>query len=282
MADIGPKRVGVALATFQHVLEGLFGQEADVLGEHGEKAAHKEHRDLFGRKSLRLQRLGNSRQTSGNVARDARRFLRRIEREGIGPDRRETFPHLRSAQVLKKNAKRLAVGELVEGFAVAPEVGIDLEAMADIADDDEGRRLMAGGQQADVIFGLAASIDHQHVPRETRPAPPARWRFGDEQIGLAVDLLVAALLLTGLLGLQDETVALIKIDPARRDSAVAAGLLYDALENIIVGFGIAGRVRRRQSEHVAQLAQEHRVIGAFLTAIAPLPAGDERIDFVQE
>ena len=49
------------------------------------------------------------------------------------------------AQVFEINPERLPVGELVVGFPVAAEVGVNLEAMADVADHDEGRRLVRPG-----------------------------------------------------------------------------------------------------------------------------------------
>lgn len=87
---------------------------------------------------------------------------------------------LLAAQILKIDAEGLAVGKLVEGFAVAAEVCVDLETVADIADEDEGRRLVIGGQQAHIILGLTACVEHQYVPRPLGAATPARGGLGDE------------------------------------------------------------------------------------------------------
>jgi hypothetical protein len=58
---------------------------------------------------------------------------------------------------------------------------------------------------------------------------------------------------------------------------VATRLSDNALENVIVGLGIARRVGRPNCEGGAKLPQEHAIVGAYLPAFTTLPAGNERL-----
>ena len=149
--------------------------------------------------------------------------------------------------------------------------------MADVEHDDERRRLVALGQRAHIILGLGARVVHQHVPGLRPAAAAAMIGLAREEIRLTRDLVLGALQ-PRLLGLEDETIALVKIDPFRPHRTVAVALLDDALEHVIVGLGIARRVGRRHAEREAQLGQEHRIIRPLLPALAPLPFREKRVD----
>ena len=84
--------------------------------------------------------------------------------------------------------------------------------MADVADDNQGRRLVVLRQQADIVLRLLAGVEHQHVPGALRAAPPAHLRLGAEEVGSSADLLVASFLLTRLFGFEDEAIALVEVD----------------------------------------------------------------------
>lgn len=84
--------------------------------------------------------------------------------------------------------------------------------MPHIGNDDEGRWLVAPGKQADVVLGLASRVEHEHVPSPLSGAPPAYLRLPAEQVRLPVHLLVAALFLSRLLGLQHEAIALVEVN----------------------------------------------------------------------
>jgi len=59
---------------------------------------------------------------------------------------------------------------------------------------------------------------------------------------------------------------------------IAARFLDDALEDVIVCFGVARRIRGLETESVAKLAQEHGVICPLLPPVAALPSSDKRLD----
>jgi hypothetical protein len=82
----------------------------------------------------------------------------------IGPDQPQALPHLRPAQIVEVDAEGPAVGELDVVAALAGEVGIGLDHVADIADQDERRPPVIGRQGTGIVLGLAAGVQHQHVP----------------------------------------------------------------------------------------------------------------------
>ena len=192
--------------------------------------------------------------------------------------RREALAQGLLPQILQIDAKAAAIGKLIEGFAIAAEVGVNLEAMADIAHDEEGRRLMGLRQQPRIALALRAGVVHENVPGGVDG--PAAQFFGlpGEEVRLPRDLLGAALDLAGLLGLQHEAIALVQINAPGRDGAIAGDLLHRALEDIIILPGMACGIGPGQAQHIAELAQEHGVIGPLLPPMPPLPPPDELLD----
>src|ERR1700674_4256342 len=91
---------------------------------------------------------------TGNTGRP----LGRIERHWLSPDAYEPLADLGFPQVLQVDAERLPVGELVVGFPITAEIGIDLETVAHVAHDDEWWWLVTWRQQVDVVFSLPSSI----------------------------------------------------------------------------------------------------------------------------
>ena len=81
------------------------------------------------------------------------------------------------------------------------------------------------GSSADVVLGLMAGVQHQHVPAALRAAPAAGRSLVAEEVAGPVKLLVAAFLLARLLGFENETAALVEIDAAARRAAVRCGSL---------------------------------------------------------
>jgi hypothetical protein len=82
-----------------------------------------------------------------------------------------------------------------------------------------------------------------------------------------------------MLGFQDKTASLVKIDAAGRGGPIRQEVLYRSLEDVVVVSGRGtGGLWLWKTERVAELVQEHDVVGAFLAALTPLPAGDEGLD----
>jgi hypothetical protein len=192
----------------------------------------------------------------------------------IGPDTSQPLPDLRAAQVLQIDAERLAIGELGVVLPLAGEVGIGLDDVADVADQDERRPAMIDRQRPCITLGLAASVQHQHVPGPAGVAHAAGRRFHAGQI-LDRDLL-RTLYLPRLLGLQDETAALVEVDTAEAERPIDGRAPDRAFEDVVVLVGrSSGGGRAAHAEHVAEFGQEQGVVGAFLPTLLALPPGDE-------
>lgn len=168
---------GIGEAIAQQRLEAVLGNELDILGEHREQAAHQEQRYLLG-VVLGFQRLRHRRQPLRDLARDAGGMACRIERFGRIPDRPDPLAHRLVAQIVEIDAEPLAVGELNVVFPLSGEVGIELETVSDIADDQEGRPAMRRRQCFGVVLGLAPRMQHHHVPGAVCAAPAARGGDG--------------------------------------------------------------------------------------------------------
>lgn len=100
---------------------------------------------------------------------------------GIEPYRLEAVAHLWFAQVFEINTKALAVGKLGVVLPLPGEIGIDLDAVADVADEDERRPTMRGRQGAGVFLRLPLGVEHQDVPGAARtPAAAINWLVGSK------------------------------------------------------------------------------------------------------
>lgn len=82
----------------------------------------------------------------------------------IEPDRLQAVAHLGLAQIFEVDSKALAIGELRVIFALPGKVGIDLDTVTDVADDDERRPAVRWRQGAGVFFRLSLGVEHKHVP----------------------------------------------------------------------------------------------------------------------
>jgi hypothetical protein len=265
-------------AVLQQCLETVLGQKLHILGEHGEEHAHQEHGHLLGGMAGFLQRLADAGDAGGDLARHLGGMAGGIERDRVGPDGGKPLTDLLVAQVFQIDAEGAPIGKLIVGLPVAAEVGIDLDGVADIADQHEGRRLMGSRQQTDIVFRLSASVHHEHVPSAVcAGTAPARRAFHARQLRHVADFLVAGD--AALLGLQHETVALVEIDAPRRGSPLAGRLLHHPLEDIVVALmGGRGGIGLTKAQKAAKLRQEQRVVRTLLSAFLPLPPFDESFD----
>jgi hypothetical protein len=146
------------------------------------------------------------------------------------------------------NARAQRVGELAV-VACPVKRGVEVEAVADVGDDDERRRRVDGRGIAE---SLPERLLHRDVPG--RSAAPG----GADLLGVRVG---------ALFRLQNEAAAFVQIDEA--DGVPIAAVEQDglALEHVLIALRIARlRVRMRNSEHVAEIEQE----GVF---VRPLRGG---------
>ena len=263
----------------QQVFKALLGQQLDVFGEHREQAAHQELRHALGRVAAAFEQLGDFGQPLGHLPGCLGRLAGRVERLRVGPDQSQPLANVRAPQVLEIDAKPLPVGKLRVVATLAVEVRIDLEHVADIAHNDKGRPVMVGEQHQGILLRLLAGVAHQNVPVAGDPAPAGPGQtLGLEHVLLARNGFVATLP-PALLGLEDEAIALVEVDPLV--GAALAALAPDdrALEHVVVELmRSARRIGPVDTQNVAQFAQEQRIVGALGTAFLALPAFNECVD----
>ena len=156
-------------------------------------------------------------------------------------------------------------------LAGAGEVGIGLDAVADIGDDEKRRPF---GQRLGILLGLAAGAQHRGVPGLGAANAVAAPVAGRGEAGLLQQRFFA-FGLAALLGFEDETVVTVEIDKSAARRAVGIVKFYGMLEPVFVVLGLAGgRHRVRQPEHIAKLDQEELIIGPLGGGRVP-PARDK-------
>jgi hypothetical protein len=135
-------------------------------------------------------------------------------------------------ELFEINAKTVPVGKLGVVLSLAGEVGINLEAMADIADNQEWRPAFGRGERLGVLLRLLARVQHENVPGAGGGTPAERrYLFG---LGIAKTALFGFLRPrpAALLGLKDKGTALVKIDASARGGTVRFAKGDGALESI--------------------------------------------------
>lgn len=156
---------------------------------------------------------------------------------------------------------------------------VDLQHMAHVADQDERWPPMVHWQRAGIAFGLAAGVAHQHIPAAIDGSDARTIRFDvGEQAGLKRRGLRMSLQ-AGLFSLKDKTATLVQVDAAGCGGPIRQEVLHRSFEDVVVvSRRGTGWLWHWKTERVAELVQEHDVVGAFLAAFTPLPAGDEGFD----
>ncbi len=198
---------------------------------------------------------------------------------GVVPDRAQALADVLVAQIVEIDAEAVAVRELRVVLALAGEVGIDLDAVADVADEHERRPAVDAGSALGVVLRLLPGVHHQLVPDAVGAALAARVGVRHEQVGLAGELqLLLAVLLAALLGFDDEGAALVEVDAAGAGRAVRILELDAALEGVdVLVRGFDRACRFFNAEDFAQVFGERLKIRAFLAA-GCAPADDEVFD----
>ena len=172
----------------------------------------------------------------------------------VVPDGLEAGADFRPGEVVEPDAVAARVGEGRVAAAGAGEFGVELDDVADIDDDQEGRAAFVGGQVAGVVFGLATGAQHGVV----------------EHAGLEAG--------ADFLDLADEGAAPVAVDEAVAGAAVAVVKDDAALEDVGVVAGVfVGRLWWLDFKQGAEVGDEKLVVGA-LGAAGIAPAGEEGVD----
>ena len=168
---------------------------------------------------MRFQRLGDAGEAHGDFARGAGGAAGRVEAVRVVPDGLEAGADFRPGEVVELDAVAARVGEGRVAAAGAGEFGVELDDVADIDDDQEGRPAFVGGQVAGVVFSLAAGAQHGVVEHAGLEAGADFLGLADEGgAPVAVDEAVAG-----------AAVAVVKDDAALEDVGVVAGVFVGRL-----------------------------------------------------
>lgn len=136
-----------------------------------------------------FERFGDLRQMFGDFARDLGRGARGVKRERVEPDGFEAFADCfvpGVAQLGEPDAVRARIGERRVGGAGAREIGVQLNHMADVDDDQEGGATFIGRQGAGVAFGMATGA-LSVIEGDGSAAPPRCDKFTTTETGSAFD-----------------------------------------------------------------------------------------------
>ena len=174
---------------------------------------------------LAFEALGDDRETPGDVAGDFGGLPGRVEAVRIGPDGFQPRLNFRIAQIVHADAEALRIGELGVVLPLPRKIGVELDDVTDIDEDDEGRIAVFDRQVAGVVDGLRIGGAHDPIPA-ARAAPGvaelAAVRFGAEQIGGARIFGLAA---GGLLGFEHKAAALVAIDIELGGGAIGVAIV---------------------------------------------------------
>jgi hypothetical protein len=156
------------------------------------------------------------------------------------------------SQILKEDAKTLAIRKLCVILSLPAEIRKNLEAMTNVADNEERRPPFRRGKRLGVILRLLARLHHEDVPGARRRALAAQWDlrlFDAKQIALHRNGFGGPGAAT-LLGLQHEAGALIEINSAGRFRAIRPAECHSAFKCVGVGRSVVrSLVRMRHAEH---------------------------------
>lgn len=205
---------------------------------------------MVGLMAATLERARQLGQLRRHLARDARAGAARVQAVRIQPDAAQGFAHFRFGQVGQRNAVAARVRERGVGCAAARELRIQLDDVADIDHQHEGRPALGGRQGARIAFGLGACTQQRIVKTLGAAAGPQ------------------------LLGLEHEMAAVVAVDAPGAGAAVAVVEGDGALEHVVRG--VRGSLNAQQR---AQL--QHKTLGRGEFAGARIaydaPARDELV-----
>lgn len=140
--------------------------------------------------------------------------------------------------------------------ASAGELGVEDDAVADIADDEEGRAALLRRQGGDVAACLVVGAFKGFI----KGGGAALAMAGLGGVGLGGEF-VGGIGGEALLGFVDEVARLVEVDEIRGAGAIWVGAGDGAVEDVEVlrGIGLGGG-RARDAEDVAEFGEEHLVV----------------------
>ena len=206
----------------------------------------------------------------------------------FAPDLAQQGANLGVDEIGQEDAVRARIREREIGFAGAGEFAVKLDGVADIDDDEKRRPALGDRQGAGILFGLPLGLEHRHIPAlgaaHCRAAPtrePVAGLFAQKNpprppfVKGGCERSERGDFVAPLLGLQNETAMLVKIDAADAGHAGAVAKGDRALEDVgVIAVIRAGGVGARDAQKIAEFGKEELVISALGSA-GVFPAADE-------
>ena len=154
--------------------EAVLRQQLDVFCEHREERAHEEGGNGFGAVAAFFQRSGEQSQALCDLAGDAGASEGRVERLRVGPRAAEGLAHVDVAESGEQDTVTLRIRERDVSAAGAGELGVELDAVPDIDDNEQRRAAFARGQSAGILCSacpraLSMASSHAALPRWAWP-----------------------------------------------------------------------------------------------------------------
>ena len=188
----------------------------------------------------------------------------------IEPDLAQALADFRVVEIRQGDAVRDGIGEAFVLAAGAGELGVEVDGVANVTDDQERRAALLGRQGGDVAACLVEGAFKGFVEGDGAALAVAGLAVarGGRVVRFAGDV-------GALLAFPDERAAPVKVDEAGGSRAVGIPAGDGPLKDVSV-LGIVGRgwIGARQVEKGAKLAQEAGVIGP-LGSPGVFPAFDE-------
>lgn len=227
--------------TLQQRGKALVGQQDHVFGKHGKQTAHEEVRHGLAVMPLLFERAPRPGQKIGDVARDLGGLFGGVDAQRLVPNGAQAFKDLGLAQVAKADLIAAAVGELRVAMTGEREIGPNLQGLADVHDEQEGRPAVFFGHRARVFVRLPLGL-HKHTG-EGRGAALAVHRTRP---------LVRAL--HALLGLPHKSAAPVQINAP----CPAVGVVQGSFKAIMIGAALfLNRQRPIDAQHVPEFLCKH-------------------------
>ena len=213
----------------------FFGNKLYILREHREEAALEKLGCHLWMMLVRLQRFRQICQYLSHFASDFSRILGAIQRVGIAPDPAEEIAGFLLVQVFQRDAVGARIGETLILPAGAGELGVKIEGVPDIADDEKRRSPLLRWERVDVSLALCVGALEGFVEGGGAAFPVTGGNhdgFSEIREERLVGIGLVAVRVHALLGFKDEVAGFVEVDPVGSAAAVRFFPINPALEGV--------------------------------------------------
>lgn len=179
-------------------------------------------------------------------------------------------------QVCQIDAMRSGIWKPLIMPAGAGKLGVEVDGMAHVTDDEKRRAALIGGKCGDVFPSLVVGTLEHLVEGGSAPLAMAGFFLGSAGDEVEERAFLGGFGKGALLGLGEEAAGFVEVDEARGGGAVGGVVGDGTLENVaVLGIIRASGFRVGDVEDlVAEFGEEERVVG-FFRAAGFFPSFDE-------